>query len=230
MPYKPAERQYRSFSAKNFRVLEAEGDEPSYRVKGYFTTFNDEYELYPRTKYWPAEYEQIDRHALDGADMGDVIMQYDHSGMVMARIRNGSLTIGTDDHGAWCEADLSGCRQARDLYESIRSGLVVEMSFAFAIADDEDGQGYTTFKDESGDYHTTITRISKVYDCSAVSIPANPGTDIGGEERKARSYLSARIEADRKAAEDKHRAAEDVRSASDSRRRRRAKSLSMLHI
>lgn len=201
MPYKPNERQYRSFAASNFKpvVNEVDDNKPSYKVRGYFTTFSQEYLLYERTKHWPAEYEQIDRHALDNADMSDVIMQYDHSGPVMARNKNGSMIIGTDEHGAWCEADLSGCQQARDLYESIANGLVTEMSFAFSIASDEESDGFTTFIDENGDYHTTITRIGKVFDASAVSIPANPNTDIG--EMRKRSYLAARIEADRKAEE-----------------------------
>lgn len=214
MPFKPSERQYRSFAASNFKPIDAEGNEPNYKVRGYFTTFGQEYCLYERTKCWPAEYEQIDRHALDNADMSDVIMQYDHNGPVMARNKNGSMTIGTDEHGAWCEADLSGCQQARDLYESISNGLVTEMSFAFAIASDDDGDGYTSFRDESGDYHTTITRISKVYDTSAVSIPANPNTDIG--EMRKRSYLAARIEADRKADE---AAAEEAAHEQDAEQR-----------
>jgi len=200
MPYKPLERQYRSFTASNFQPVQQEGEESgeeSFRVRGYYTTFNDEYLLYERTKYWPAEYEQIDPHALDACDMSDVIMQYDHEGPVLARQRNGSLVLGTDDHGAWCEADLSGCQQARNLYESIKNGLVVEMSFGFVIDSDDDSDGYTSFKDEDGDWHTTITRIRRIYDVSAVGIPANPGTEI--DEIRKRSYLADRIEADRKA-------------------------------
>lgn len=217
MPYLPETRQYRSFKASNFQPVtrDGEGNEPSYRVRGYFTTFNQEYLLFEGTKFWPAEYEQIDRHALDNADMSDVIMQYDHTGPVMARNKNGSLTIGTDYHGAWCEADLSGCQQARDLYESISNGLVTEMSFAFSIAHDDDSEGYTTFKDEDGDYHTTITRISKVFDCSAVSIPANPGTDIS--EMRKRSYISHLTEADMerrvRELEDAERRAEEIADA-----------------
>jgi hypothetical protein len=164
--------------------------------------------------------------------MSDVIMQYDHVGPVMARMRNGSLVIGTDDHGAWCEADLSGCQQARDLYESIQNGLVVEMSFGFIIASDEDGEGYTYTRDEDGTYHTTITRISKIFDCSAVGIPANPGTDIS--EMRKRSYLADVIEADRKAEEarieqeriaaeqaEEQRMAEEAAERADKARRRR---------
>lgn len=48
-------------------------------VEGYATTFNVPYLLYEfedGTKI----YERIDAHALDNADMSDVIMQYDHTG------------------------------------------------------------------------------------------------------------------------------------------------------
>ena len=227
MPYKPDQRQYRSFAASNFQPVEREAEvdadgnvveqEPSYKVRGYFTTFNDEYVLFERSKWWPAEYEQIDPSALDECDMSDVIMQYDHQGPVLARQRNKSLVIGTDSHGAWCEADLSGCQQARDLFESIQNGLVVEMSFGFVIDSDEERDGYTTFKDEDGDYHTTITRIKRIYDVSAVGIPANPGTEI--DEVRKRSYLASTIEAERKAAEE---AAEEERKAEEAEQQRLA--------
>lgn len=239
MPYIPTERQYRNFAASNFQpvTLDAKVDEegneveqePTYKVRGYACTFNEEYELYPRMGEWPAEYEQVDPHAFDGVDTRDTIFQYDHAGPVMARTRNESLSIGTDDHGLWVEAYLGGCQQARDLYESIQNGLVDEMSFGFMIADDDEGKGTTFTRDEQGDYHTTITRISRLYDVSAVSIPANPGTEI-----HSRSAISAQIEADRKAEEarieqeriaaeqaEEQRMAEEAAERADKARRRR---------
>ena len=200
MPFKPQERQYRSFAASNFHALDnEEGQEPSYRVRGHYSTWGQEYCLFERTGSWPAEYEQIDRHAFVNADMSDVIFQENHEDSPLARIRNGSLILGEDENGPWCEAYLGGCQRGRDLYESIKNGLIDEMSFGFTIADDENGVGYTTFRDESGDYHTTITRVSKIFDVSAVSFGANPNTDIG--EMRKRSYLAAQIEADRRADE-----------------------------
>lgn len=212
MPFKPTERLYRSFAASNFQPVEQEeptdSQEPSYKVRGYYTVWNSEYELYPRTKYWPAEYEQVDRHALDDADLSDVIFQENHEGSPLARIRNGSLQLGTDDHGAWCIADLGGCQRGREIYESIKNGLIVEMSFGFIIASDEDSEGYTSFKDENGDYHTTITRIQKVFDCSCVSIPASPYTEIS--ELRSLSAARKKIEAERAAAESKETKSEEV--------------------
>lgn len=216
MPYKPETRQYRSFAASNFkpvaqeRQLDENGNditpnEPTYKVRGYYTTFDTPYELYPAmpSMNFPAEYEQVDRHAFDNCDMSDVLFQFNHAGMVLARQKNGTLVLGFDDHGAWCEAYLGGCQQGRDLFEAISNGLIDEMSFGFVIADDEDGVGYTSTRDEHGDYHTTITRISRLYDVSAVDRPANDTTEIG--ELRKRSYLAATIEADRKAAEEQER-------------------------
>ena len=196
MPFKPESRQYRAFSATNFRALEDEGGEESYLVRGYWTTFGEEYALMPD---W---FEQVDAHALDDADMDDVIFQLNHAGAPLARQRNGSLKLKIDSHGGWCEADLGGCREGRDIYESIKNGLIVEMSFGFTISRDK-GIEYT--EDEDGIIHSTIMRIDRVFDISCVSIPANPGTEISS----ARSYLDGVIEARRQQEEVLRRAEED---------------------
>lgn len=195
MPFKPSERQYRNIPVANFRALKGEDGDQSYKVRGYFTTFGEEYAL---MSDW---FEKVDERALDDADMMDVIFLLNHEGAPFARQRNGSLRVGIDSHGGWCEADLYGCRDGRDLYESIKNGLIDEMSFGFIIADD----GLEWDEDEDGAIHSTITRISKVFDVSAVSIPANPGTEIS-----ARSYLDGAIEARRKQQEVLRRA-EDMR-------------------
>lgn len=253
MPHKKGERLYRSFSASNFKPVERslpelredaeqveQVYEPTYKVRGYYTVFGAEYELYPAMPSldWPAEYEQIDAHALDGADLSDVIFQENHRDSPLARIKNGSLTLGTDDHGAWCEADLGGCRRGRELYESIVNGLITEMSFGFVIADDEDGKGMVTTRDEHGDYHTTITRISKVFDVSGVSIPASPFTEIS--ELRCRSAASDVIDADRERVEQERAEAERVEREEQERiereahaaslRKRRARALALQSI
>lgn len=215
MPFKPQERQYRSFAASNFQTDAVDG-ETNYKTRGYWTTFDDPYELMPG---W---FETIDSHALDDADMSDVIMQYDHNGPVLARQRNGSLVVSVDGHGGFCEADLSGCEQARNLHESIKNGLVTEMSFGFTIADD----GFEWTEDEDGTIRTRITKIGRVYDVSAVSIPANSSTSIVS----ARDYLDAAMEATRKQEElAKQEQEEQERRIADaiSLRRRKATALEL---
>ena len=187
MPSKPDEREYRAMPLLSF-ATEKRIDSDFY-VEGYATTFNDPYELYEfeGNKY----YEVIDRHALDGADMTDVIMQYDHNGRVRARNSNGTLGLDPNERGFFIFADLSKSTAARELYEDIQSGLVTKMSWAFTVADDEYDRATRT---------RTIKRIRKVYDVSAVSIPANGGTEIS-----ARSYLDGVIEVEKREAQEREK-------------------------
>lgn len=178
MAYKPHQREYRSFGAASFTEQAQQQEDGSYIVEGYATTFDDSYELYPGV------YEVIDRNALSEADMSDVIAQYNHDGMVLARMSNGTLAVMADDHGIFCRMDLGGTQQGRDLHEAIKNGLVTQMSWGFAVA--EGGWEY-----DPDTRTSTITKVAKVYDVSAVSIPANDGTEI-----KARSYLDGVIEAE----------------------------------
>lgn len=150
-------------------------------VEGYATTFDKPYKLY---EFDGIEYfEMIDRHALDGADMSDVIMQYDHEGRVMARQSNGSLLIEPNDNGLFVCADLKNSNASRELYEDINSGLVTKMSWAFTVAEDDYDRETRT---------RIIRKVNKVYDVSAVSIPANADTLIN-----ARSYFDGVIEGQR---------------------------------
>ena len=71
----------------------------------------------------------IDRHAFDGCDMSDVIMNYNHGGKVVARLRNKTLSLNITDRGVDMEADLSGTAAGRDLYEEIDGGYIDKMSF-----------------------------------------------------------------------------------------------------
>lgn len=167
------------------------GQGKSYRVKGYATTFNEPYELFEDLdgkKY----FEQVDPAAFDGADLSDVILQYDHEGMVYARNRNGSLKLTVDDHGLLVEADLGLTQDSRKLYEAIETGLVDQMSFCFTIEDQKRDRETETW---------TITKIGKVYDVSAVSIPANPGTEISAARKKALDGEIQRERAERLAEE-----------------------------
>lgn len=179
-------RQYRSFGLGDFE-RRAEGDDRR-EVSGYATTFNQPYELY-RMSYSGYTYivnEQVDAHAFDDTDMDDVIMQYDHEGRVFARISNGTLELDPDDHGLHVRADLGGTEIGRQLYEEIEGGYTRKMSFGFTIGKDKREE--TEERDEENGTVTvtilrTILSVSRLYDVSAVSLPANDATSIS-----ARSY------------------------------------------
>ena len=120
MPAKPNERQYRSLSVPLIARAAKEGGsaekriDSDYYVEGYASTFDDPYVLFE--DYNGVKYsEVISPDAFRDADMSDVIMQFDHTGKVFARISNGTLIVVPDEHGLFIAADLSRSQAARDL-------------------------------------------------------------------------------------------------------------------
>lgn len=165
----------REYRAMVMEVRAVDGNEESMIVEGYATTFNQPYLLYDGRYY--KIIEQIAPTAFSECDMSDVIMQYDHAGRVFARTRNGTLTLTVDAIGLKVTADLSGTDIGRQLYQEIKGGYTDKMSFGFVVAEDQ----RTSVVDHETDVETvtrTITKIKKLYDVSAVSIPANDMTSI----------------------------------------------------
>ena len=166
-------------------------------VAGYASTFNEPYILYEDEDL--IYREQVDRSAFDETDMSDVIMQYNHEGRVFARITNNTLRVSPDDKGLFIEADLGGTELGRQLFDEIRGGYTDKMSFGFIVSADEE----LRTKDEDGrvDILRTITGISKLFDVSAVSIPANNGTSIGVSTRSRIDGVIEEVRAERLEAE-----------------------------
>lgn len=172
-------------------------DEEEMRVAGYASTFNEPYTLYEDEDL--IYREQVDARAFDETDMSDVIMQYDHEGRVFARISNNTLTVTPDEKGLYIEADLGGTELGRELYEEIRGGYTTKMSFGFIV--DKDEELRSEAEDGRVDVLRTITGISKLFDVSAVSLPANDGTSIGATTRSQIDGAIDAIRAERLEAE-----------------------------
>lgn len=170
------DREYRNMT---MQIREAQdGDEDQSKVVvGYASTFEEPYKLFGGEgwEFW----EVVDRSAFDETDMSDVIMQYDHEGRVFARTRNNTLRVEPDERGLFIEADLGGTEIGRELYEEISGGYTDRMSFGFTVT----GESEEREKNDAGIwiYTRRITKVGKLYDVSAVSIPANDGTSISAD-------------------------------------------------
>ena len=170
MPVRTDKREYRKFEGIEIR---SDGDGQMI-VEGYATTYNQPYELW-RDK-GTTVLEQVDPQAFAETDMSDVIMQYDHEGRVFARISNGTLKLNSDEYGLKVTANLGGTETGRQLFEEIDGGYTTKMSFGFTVTGEQkkrskDADGHVTIL-------RTITKIGKLYDVSAVSLPANDATEI----------------------------------------------------
>lgn len=148
--------------------------------------------------------EEIDPRALDGADMSDVVLNFNHdNNLLLAGTRNGSLTLDVRSDGLFQSAHIIDTTQGRDILKLVESGLIRSMSFAFTIA--RDGE---VWSERNGVEHRLITKIDRLYDVSLVTFPAYPQTsawarsDSLAEEHKA--LMERRAEQDRKMKEILH--------------------------
>lgn len=160
-----------------FSSEQAQRIESDHYVDGYAALY-EPYVLYYDYQNNPV-YERFERGCFDNCDMSDIIMQYDHEGKVLARNRNGSLIVEADDTGLFFAADLSRTEAARSLYDEIKADMVTKMSWRFRTGN------YYYDKDTRTIVHLTV---KKIYDVSAVSIPANDNTEIN-----ARAWVDGEI-------------------------------------
>lgn len=93
------------------------------------------------------------------------------------------MILEIQERGLFVAADLGSTEEARKMYEDIDSGLVYQMSFGFRVEEDSYDRATRT---------RTILKISKVFDVSAVDVPANGNTDIS-----SRDWFNGVIEAER---------------------------------
>lgn len=133
--------------------------------------------------------EKVDAGALGATNLKDVPLKYNHTDdhLILARTRNGSLTLTVDEKGLKVRAMLIDTQSNRDVYKSIEAGLLDKMSFAFTVKDQTWDRSGTIPK-------RIITGIDRLYDVSVVDLPAYDGTSI---EAYARSldFADAELEA-----------------------------------
>lgn len=195
MPVKINEREYRNLI--NFRALEEDEDnkDNDYIVEGYAAVFDEVYTLY-EDSYFKLE-EVVLKEAFDDVDLTDVILQYDHAGRVFARTSNGTLTLSVDDKGLKIRAYLGGTEEGRNLYEEIKGGYTTKMSWGFSLDRNMDIERLESYNKETDKYYELqkIKGITKIYDVSAVSLPANNATEISA--RNLAAGEAERIKAER---------------------------------
>lgn len=162
-----------SLSNIELRSVEQENSDEML-VEGYAIVWNKStplYEDWDGTVY----YEQIDRYALEGAIMEDVPFKYNHDDRCFVPCRSriaegeGSLRLTVDDHGLKIRGIFANTQASRDLYRLIQLGLINKMSFAFTEEESSYNRETRT---------TTILKIEKLWDVSAVDDPAYPQTSL----------------------------------------------------
>ncbi|CAB1243734.1 HK97 family phage prohead protease [Ruminococcaceae bacterium BL-6] len=173
--------EYGEKEARAFSMPDLKADDSGNVVEGHAAVFGQSYDMYG---CWS---ETIARGAFDNTDFTDVLFDVNHNldSLPLARSRNNNenstLQLKIDDQGLATRAvlDVENNSDSKALYSSVQRGDINGMSYIFSVRKDE-WQGLDS------DYPSrTITDIAKVWEVSAVSMPANPGTDISARSQSA---------------------------------------------
>lgn len=140
-------------------------------IEGYAAVYDDETLIGSEDFGF---FERIEKGAFEGANMKDVPLKYNHSDAVpiLARTRNKSLELKTDDKGLFIRAELLDTQDNIDMYKRIKAGLIDKMSFAFTVK----SEGETWEKGKTP--KRSIKQFDRIFDVSVVDIPAYENTSI----------------------------------------------------
>lgn len=158
-------RQYR-YIPLEFR---GETDDNKMMIKGYFSVFYSDYELFPGFT------ESIDPHAFDKTITGDIRALWNHdTNIVLGRTSATppTLSIKIDSHGLYGEILINPEDQdAVNAYARIKRGDVRECSFGFDIISEK------ITELSNGNWHSDILEV-ELYEVSPCAFPAYKETSI----------------------------------------------------
>lgn len=161
-------------------------------IEGYALEFNKQSEVLGG---FTSFRETIDPHALDNADMSNVLATFNHDQSQPLARSGVNMTLEVDDIGLKFVIEPLNTTLTRDLAELIGKGVINQCSFAFTIPDVEGSEDWVESNEEGVDYERTVRSIDHLYDVSIVSTPAYADTVVSVGARS--KELVNEIEADK---------------------------------
>ena len=156
-------------------IREATKDQPTV-IEGYALKFNRASDPLGFGEY--KFREKIDPHALDNADMRNVVALFNHDQSQVLGRTGVNLELSVDETGLRYKLTPPDTQLGHDLVENVREGIISQSSFAFTIPDDSDAEKWTRDGDAEAPYNRLIRSIDHIYDVSPVTTPAYPDTEV----------------------------------------------------
>ncbi len=176
------ERRFLPISEIEFRQSDEDGQ---HKITGYAAVFNK------RSENLGGFVEVLRPGAFRKAleKQPDVKCLFNHDpNQLLARTKNGTLTLEENTVGLKFEAILNDTQAARDVMALISRGDVDQCSFAFSVA--QDGDKWDEQKD--GLYLREIYEVDMLADVSPVTYPAYPQTNVN--VRSSNEVLALHLE------------------------------------
>lgn len=158
-----------------------------YHIDGY-ASVTGWYELMPGIR------ESVDPSAFDRILQAnpDVHALWDHdTRFVLARTKNQTLELDSNEHGLRYWAKVADTSYARDLRHLLERGDIDQASFAFTVADEGDEWRMREENDQVVIYRT-IHEIGELFDVTITAKGANPFTDSSVARSAMRAALGER--------------------------------------
>jgi hypothetical protein len=172
------ENEFRAFEMAEFRAAE-EDKKPV--IEGHAAVYNK------KTNIGDWFYEIIERGAFDECDFDDVLFCINHETrkIPVARSRrnnkNSTMQLNTDNEGLFVKAypDIENNTESKSLYFSIQRKDIDGMSFIFRVAEER----WDDLDKPMPTRH--IIKFKKVFEVSAVNMPAYRDTNISARDQQA---------------------------------------------
>jgi HK97 family phage prohead protease len=183
--------EYRTFEMAEFRA-EEQNNKPV--IEGHAAVYDK------KTNIGDYFYEIIERGAFDDCDLTDVLFCINHETrkipVARSRRNNSSSTmqITPDDKGLFSRAypDIDNNSESKSLYYSIQRGDIDGMSFIFRVSEER----WENLDKEMPTRH--ITKFKKVFEVSAVTMPAYRDTNISARDQQALENARMTLESARR--------------------------------
>lgn len=139
------------------------------------------------------EYTEIIRaEALQGADLSDIRLLYNHDmGKVPLARTPKTMRFDLDPAGLSMTANLPETEEGKSVYTAVKRGDLSGMSFAFKVP-----EGGSHFDAKTNT--RTITKIEKVYEFSITPFPAYPQTSVEARAAIEGTWQRRKAQADAK--------------------------------
>ena len=162
-------------TATPMQIRDGDDDHPAV-IEGYALKFDRQSEIMGSGEL--SFREHIAPHALDNADMSNVVALFNHDQNQVLGRTGVNLELTVDETGLKYRLTPPDTQLGRDLLENVRQGIISQSSFAFTIAPDKDAQKWQKSSERGVKYERTINNIDHLFDVSPVTTPAYPETEV----------------------------------------------------
>lgn len=144
-------------------------------IEGYFSVFNEPYQIFPGWIEMIAP-GAFARYLAQGKDV-KVLWNHD-ANIVLGSTGNGTAVLREDEKGLWGCVEINGNdHDAVNAYARVERGDVDGCSFGFDVKDMDE------WWDENGVYHTLIKEVDPLYEVSPCTFPAYEATSISARAK-----------------------------------------------